>query len=120
MENRRKFPRLAVDVDVCWQKVEGRESADNPSKDITKNISEGGICLMVYEPLVKGETISLEFTLPTGKRINATGRVAWTSTFEVISEKAEASRCDAGIEFIDISKEDKLEIQKFVFSFLKR
>lgn len=118
MDERRRYPRLAIDVDVCWHKIKGQEADKETNSDTTKNISEGGICLMVYEPLAKGDSIYLKFNLPTGRRINAKGRVMWVDTFEVVSRKNEVSRCDTGIEFIEISDEDRLEVQKFVFSIL--
>ncbi len=111
MDERRKFPRLAIDVNVSWKKVDNESAV---AQDVTKNISEGGVCMMVYEPLRKGDAIELDFELPTSKVIHARGRVAWTDEFEIIGDKVR-EKYDVGVEFTDISEIDREEIKKFVF-----
>ena len=112
MEERRKFVRLNIDVEVKWEKISG---APLDNINVTKNISGGGICLIVYEELRVGEELSLEIKLPTKELIAAKGKVLWISEFQIISEECK-KRYDTGIEFLDICNEDREKIEKFVFA----
>ena len=115
MHEKRKFPRLNVAVDVHWQKTAPKKRFGlRTDAQLTKNISAGGICLIVYEEVALGEQLDLEIELPTEKVIRAKGRVVWTSPFEVSGDE-KRQRSDVGIEFTEITKEDREEIQRFVW-----
>ncbi|MGE5279896.1 MAG: PilZ domain-containing protein [Deltaproteobacteria bacterium] len=111
MEEKRRFPRLGIAVDVQWERA---PEAGNPDSNVTKDISAGGICLIVYEEVSVGDLLNLRFTLPTGRTVQALGRVVWVAPFEFSSDR-ERPRRDAGIEFVHIEEEDRQEIAKFVF-----
>jgi Tfp pilus assembly protein PilZ len=118
MEERRKFVRLDINVVVKWEKISGDlNNIVCNNKDITKNMSSGGICLITHEKLEVGDKLHLKIELPTKKIITAKGRVVWINEFEIVGGERER-RYDIGIEFIDIRDEDKEEIGKFVFTFL--
>jgi len=117
MEDKRKYPRLDVNVNIHWQKTTKPSNSTLDSQDVTKNLSAGGICLIVYEKVEVGDRLKLEFELPTRQLIHCGGRVAWVKEFEIIGRE-NAKRYDIGIEFFDIGAEDRDEIKKFVFSFL--
>jgi c-di-GMP-binding flagellar brake protein YcgR len=117
MQDKRKYPRLDVNVNIHWQKTIKPGNSTSESRDVTKNISAGGICLIVYEKVEVDDRLKLEFELPTQKLIRCDGRVAWVKEFEIIGRE-NAKRYDIGVEFFDINAEDRDEIKKFVFSFL--
>jgi c-di-GMP-binding flagellar brake protein YcgR len=117
MAEKRKFMRLDINVAVGWSKVAGSSQDAADSRDMTKNISGGGICLIVNEKVGPGDRISLNIELPTSKIIRAEGRVVWTKDFSIVGRENE-KKYDAGIEFTNISEEDREEIKKFVFKFL--
>ena len=87
----------------------------------TKNISEGGFCLMLdkHDTLTIGDVIQIEFQLPKGEIIYSKGKVAWTETFEVIYDKIE-KYYEVGIEFFDMSLQDREAISHFVLKRLPR
>ena len=118
MHEKRRFVRLDVNVKVNWEKIVVAQTAIPDKKDSTKNISEGGICLIVYEKLNVADLLKLEIELPTKRIIQATGRVVWTHEF--IIGQPDQKRYDVGIEFLDISAPDREEIKKFVFSVLRQ
>jgi c-di-GMP-binding flagellar brake protein YcgR len=117
MSEKRKYPRLDINVKVNWKKTAEPKPEDAESRDITRNISAGGICLMVYEKLDVGDCLSLDLELPSGKELHLVGRVVWTKEFEIIGKK-ESKRYDIGLEFLDIKAGEREEIKNFVFSFL--
>ena len=110
--NRRKFVRLNFLVDVVYSK---RLSVRKEKISLSRNISAGGICLIVYEELKKAQLLDLEIYLPGDDRpVKALGKVAWLNEF-VIGDVSKGRRFDAGIEFVKISKEDSDKVNKYVF-----
>jgi len=115
VDEKRKFPRLEIPVDVRWEKLPSKKTWGwGKDVHVAKNISAGGICLIVYEDVAVGECLKLDIDLPTHKTVHATGRVVWTTPFEVSGDEAR-SRRDVGIEFLEIAKEDREEIQRFIW-----
>jgi c-di-GMP-binding flagellar brake protein YcgR len=75
----------------------------------TKNLSAGGMCVMMESPLAVGAEPQIEFTLPDDPNlISCTAQVVW-------SEKARSrQKTEVGLVFMDISSEDKARIEDFV------
>jgi c-di-GMP-binding flagellar brake protein YcgR len=108
-KERRRFARLNVLVDVVYKKHAG---LDGNKLSLAKNISKGGICLIVYEELKESDTLELIMRLPEDNgTVSALGRVVWVKEFIIGDNK----RFDAGIEFIGIEEEDINKINKYVF-----
>ena len=112
---RRRFPRLTVAAAVDYV-ILNKQTPEEGT--LIRNISAGGICLIVYENIDAGTVLSLSIFLPDNHSyISAKGRVVWKKEFMVSSEQRK--RYDVGVEFIEISEEDQKRISKFVFSLLK-
>lgn len=111
---RRKFPRLDASVAIEYS-IE-----KHPLKEIafTKNISAGGICLIVYEEIELNSILSLKINLGDNRDIiEVKGRVVWFSEFSLDPDKKK--RWDIGIEFIGINEEDRKRISKYLFRLLR-
>ena len=119
MQERRQFVRLNANVNVTWSKIDDFENGSKRGIDITRNISSGGICLMMEEPVHGDDILELTIELPTHKVIQSRGRVVWVSEFEIVAGE-QGKRYDAGIEFLDIDEHDREAIKEFVFTFLPR
>ncbi|MGH9745489.1 MAG: TonB family protein [Candidatus Acidiferrales bacterium] len=79
--------------------------ADNGG--IVLNVSEGGLAVHAVSALPPEPTIGLRLQLPRStKRLEARAKVAWTS----------GSKKDAGVEFIDLSEEARLEIREWLLA----
>ena len=116
MEEKRRFFRLNFNTNVKWSKIPSTLGSDIQKEDVTRNISEGGICLIVYEKVQVADMLNLEIELPGPKIIYAIGRIAWLKEFEIISTHKNNERYDIGVEFIDIRSEDREDIKRFVFT----
>jgi c-di-GMP-binding flagellar brake protein YcgR len=116
MQERRNYPRLDISVGVSWKKVGA--SGQAIESDLTKNIAAGGICLIMLEKVVIGDVLFLELSLPTKETIVCRGRVVWARELGILGKEAE-KKFDVGVEFVDISPDDRETIKKFVFSFLR-
>lgn len=114
-QEKRKFVRLNALVDVVYAKS---PAAVKEEISLTKNISKGGICLIVYEELKENDLLNLRIFLPDDKvAINAVGRVVWIKEF-IIGDNPESKRFDVGIEFVKINEDDLIRVNKYVFSHL--
>jgi len=115
MEEKRKFVRLNVNVEVRWRKLQ-----EDASMIVGKNsdISANGICLLVEERFEPQDKLQLELELPNQKIVKSVGNVVWVNQFGIVGSQDQ--RYSMGIEFIEISDEDKQELEKFVFSSLPK
>jgi len=117
VQERRRFVRLTTNVRVKWKKIIDTYEDIAEHINDTKNISGGGICLMVDERLGVGDRLYLEIELPTKKIIYSKGRVVWIKEYEIIGQPHKKSY-DTGIEFLEIGDKDREDIKKFIFTIL--
>ena len=111
-QERRKFQRLNALVDVVYNKI---SPAQKVEFSLTRNISKGGICLIAYDELKVSDMLDLNIYLPEDKiTVHVIGRVVWVKDF-VICDIPKGKRFDVGIEFVQITEEDKKKIDKYVF-----
>jgi c-di-GMP-binding flagellar brake protein YcgR len=97
MEDKRKFPRLPLDVEVNFQK-----NAIARSKDI----SEGGLCIIAEDEYEVNKINTMVFTLPSGEKIKTMGKI-------VRARQASEHLFEYGVEFWDIEDEDSKTIKEF-------
>jgi uncharacterized protein (TIGR02266 family) len=115
MDEIRAFPRLSLSCDIEYSYVSTGTTPQKKESVLskTKDLSEGGICLITSSPLVKGSTIALKFKLHgTYKTIEVQGKVAWSQAFAIGNQMG----YDNGIEFTKMNEEDKVLIEKYIKS----
>lgn len=111
---KRKFQRLSIQTEVVYNK---EVTAKKEKKSLSKDISRGGICLIVYEKLEVSDILELKILLPDGiKPIQAKGRIVWVKKFLIEGPFGGGDRYDVGIEFIKINNKEKTELDKFLFT----
>ncbi len=115
LEERRKFPRLDTSVDVSYSLLDRV-----PKKATTsKNISAGGICLIVYEDVQLGAGMSLLIKIPDEPdQIHVKGKVVWKNEFSVSTDTRK--RYELGIEFSEMGIFDQERLQQHIFTFLRK
>jgi hypothetical protein len=71
---RRQFPRVNVTTTVKFVML-----LPTVEEGITKDISQGGMCLMTKKRMIMGDLIQLKFDLPGDKpeHIEVVGRAVW-------------------------------------------
>ena len=72
MAERRKFARMNLNTMVECEKI---DSSEPPGQFESKDISVGGMCLIVDERIKTGDKLSLKIKLLTSKTIHAKGKV---------------------------------------------
>ena len=112
MDGQRKFSRRGIKVPVRWAR-EGSERF--LAGDYARDISKGGMCLLVREQLEQGARIIVEFSLP-GPRFILTSVCVIRCEQSTPEEGAVQPLYEVGVEFISIQDEEGEEIEKFVFA----
>lgn len=99
VEENRRFPRTHLDVHVNY---------DFNAIAHSKDISEGGICLITDHPIEKGKMLNLVFQLPDRLLpIESIGKVMWC-------RNAIENLYEIGISFWDIKEQEQIEISKYL------
>jgi c-di-GMP-binding flagellar brake protein YcgR len=115
---KRKFPRLSFDVELQYQ-VLNSPSPQTPRSRV-KNISAGGLCIIMLEKVKIRTPLKLEFSFPNkDKPIVAKGRVMWVEKLTIISTESYVSY-DCGVEFVDISPQDVESINRHIVNISDR
>jgi len=108
MQERRKFIRIGKSLKISYQVLETLLRGGSRSKDI----SEGGICLYIYEELKSGLILKLWIELEKSKKpIVAISRVVWCRKRAGIEPPFEI-----GIRFIQIDPQDLVKLRKYILS----
>ncbi|MFC1699237.1 PilZ domain-containing protein [Candidatus Omnitrophota bacterium] len=111
-QERRKFPRIKSELLVRYKVLETPEQEVEAQ---TKDISEGGLCLVAREHLISGSVLALEVKFPHSKKpIVACGTVVWSKPSSLGISPGGHPRFDNGIEFKDISVDDRQRINEMV------
>lgn len=112
-EERRKFPRLLLNVGVEYIILD--EADSTAALTSSKNISAGGLCIILLEPLCVGTQLELSFLLPEDENmIKAQCRVVWSREFIIGEGAGQAKGYESGIEFINISAGERNTISKYI------
>jgi c-di-GMP-binding flagellar brake protein YcgR len=83
----------------------------------SKNVSAGGICLVVSEKINIGALLRLKLSLKGEVNfIIVKGKVIWAEEFSVNDYKA----YDCGIEFVDVDPQDQRNISLYLIAPLKQ
>ena len=113
MEERRKYPRFTVNVEVHWKKIAGAVEKTSHRISFSKDVSAGGISHILHPGVVAGDTLELEIVLPGKKIIRSKARVAWVDPEARIKGWSQTVY-DGGLEFLDMSDADRKEIGHFL------
>lgn len=110
MRERRKYVR----IDLCTQvEYEILPMQISHPRGETRNISAGGLCLLVDKKMSPDTILHLKFHLPDKDKtyVESLGRVVW--------QKKVDEGYLTGIEFKNISPHLELKLSIFVLNFLK-
>ncbi|HNR90214.1 MAG TPA: PilZ domain-containing protein [Spirochaetota bacterium] len=103
MSNKRKHDRANVTI-----RSEVR-SPESITLSKTVNVSRGGLFISTPEPLGEGSELNLTIQVPGGEVLEIRGKVKWVRQNEVDGERA-----GMGIEFVDASDKDVIELKKIM------
>ena len=116
-EERRKFVRMNYTTPVKWKNLATSAEGSSFIIDIAKDISAGGVRMILNTVLKAGDELYIKFKLPPDKTFNLKGQVKWTKEIELVSEEGDSTIYYAGIEFLDMSDEERDSIDQIVTFF---
>jgi c-di-GMP-binding flagellar brake protein YcgR len=107
VEESRKDKRLSFNLDVVYDISRHQRWTNSRSKDL----SEGGICLITGEAVPVDTEIELRFYTPDSNRpVFIGGKVVWNGKFS----DGKNSLYENGIRFLDIEESEIGFIKKFI------
>jgi hypothetical protein len=112
-EDRRRFPRFNLLVDVAVTK---RATSNKEEILSSKNISQGGVCLISFEKPNMGDLMDLKVRLPGIKdEIKTIGKVTWIRELS-IGAAQKTQRFEIGLEFIGLNDPTFELINKYLYN----
>ncbi len=104
---RRQKPRMKVAMPVRYRGI--RQAENSIVSAIARDLSSGGIRLLVDEFLSVFTRLVVEISVPSTKRpVRAVSKVAW------IRKRPHGEQYEVGMQFVDVAEEDKTNIFDFV------
>jgi len=108
-EDRRRFQRIDYGNSVSYKKL--RTPAEEPVGALAKDLGEGGVRFTINEFLSLASRLVIEIAIPNSpKPIKAIAKVAW------IRKTPMGDQYEIGNQFLDMTKEDKKLVAKFIDS----
>ena len=107
VEDKRKHKRLDSSFPIQYRNL--RKAGVMPAGSITRNLSEGGVCFNAKEFISLACRLVVEISLPNmTKPVKAISKIAW------IRKLPDTNQYELGNQFLEITKEDKVNIMNFV------
>jgi len=119
-QNRRRYERIEAEIAVRISTIEPERDpwTGRPffraTQETCANVSRGGAFVRTVEPLDPGRRLLVEVNLPSGRPLEAIGRVAWTKRIMTPHEPEVES--GIGIEFIGGAAEEFAALERFIDS----
>jgi Tfp pilus assembly protein PilZ len=116
--NQRRHRRIATDIEVRISTIEPERDpwTGRPffraSHEICSNVSRGGAFVKTTEPIDPGRRLLVEVHLPSGRPLEAIGRVAWTK--RVITPHSRDTDSGIGVEFIGGASEQFAALENYI------
>ncbi len=81
----------------------------------TKNISTGGVCVVLPEKLEIGQEVRLQLQLDDGNPpADCHARVKWTLAYRTNTPPQPSSLCEVGFQYTELSSPDLSRIERVV------
>jgi Tfp pilus assembly protein PilZ len=116
--DRRRFPRANYPCKIIVK----RKGQTERLSTHTENIGIGGVCVILEQKLARFEEVELSlFLKDKSSPIHCAARIVWVVEKEAPagSPKVKA-QFDTGVEFVKLSEEERLKIEKVVEECLQK
>jgi hypothetical protein len=116
--NRRRHRRIDADIAVRISTIEPERDpwTGRPffraTHEVCGNVSRGGAFVITAEPLDPGRRLLVEVHLPSGRPLEAIGRVAWTK--RIMTPHTREVESGIGIEFIGGSADQFAALERYI------
>jgi len=108
--DRRQFQRVPYRQEIQYHVVGLDGNHTGVMLDISSNISEGGLCLLMNEEHDKNTMLTLKIPVTNGEVIHVWGIAVWQSP----QQDDGATVYNTGIQFVAIGDEEKEKLSAFI------
>jgi hypothetical protein len=115
---RRRHQRIDTDIAVRISTIEPERDpwTGRPffraTREVCANVSRGGAFVKTAEPIDPGRRLLVEVHLPSGRPLEAIGRVAWTK--RIMTPQSQDAESGIGIEFIGGAAEQFAALERYI------
>lgn len=104
---RRQYPRVNTTMSIQYRGM--RQASDSVMGAIARDISSGGIRVLVNEFISVFTRLVVEVYIPsTSEAVKVVSKVAW------IQKRPHGEQYEIGMQFLDMAEEDRRNISEFV------
>ncbi|MDD5424026.1 MAG: PilZ domain-containing protein [Candidatus Omnitrophica bacterium] len=104
---RRQYERINTTMSVQYRGI--RQASDSVINAISRDISTGGVRLLVNEFISVFTRLVLEIAMPSSpKPVRVVSKVAW------VRKRPYGEQYEVGVEFMDMPDEDRRGIDDFI------
>jgi len=104
---RRQYPRVNTTMSIQYRGI--RQASDSVMGAIARDISSGGIRVLVNEFISVFTRLVVEVYIPsTSEAVKVVSKVAW------IQKRPHGEQYEVGMQFMDMAEEDRRNISEFV------
>ncbi len=104
---RRQYPRVNTTMSIQYRGI--RQASDSVMGAIARDISSGGIRVLVNEFISVFTRLVVEVYIPsTSEAVKVVSKVAW------IQKRPHGEQYEVGMQFLDMAEEDRHNISEFV------
>ena len=109
---RRRYPRVRAAF-AEYSPIGAEEATSKGISTFIKNVSAGGVCIVVSQEIEVNSILSLKIYLSQSESsIQAKGKVVWSKTSSF--RGGVRAYYDLGIEFVEIDENDRMRICKYI------
>lgn len=111
---RRRYVRVPIVLNIQYK----LKDVDRIYYTYSKDISGGGIRIVLPEPLKIHDIVEIRVELPSPELpIDCEGEIAWVDTQEIIVNKRREEITHAGVRFTSIEEKERERLIKFLFNY---
>lgn len=113
-KERRQSVRLEIPLEI---KYTCAPAYSHNHHSLTRNISQGGVQLLIYEKLNVGDIINLELSLPQPEHpVIGRGEIVWLKDATSEGNGEQKRAFVAGIKFIELKLKDEERLSAFIYN----
>ncbi len=115
MKERRNFLRFKVGVQVQWKKAVAPSERSALHISQVKDVSAGGVCLVLHPGIVAGDMLELEIALPRRSPLQVRARVVWVDA-NARDKNWPGTYYEGGIVFLDLSEANQVILNQHLIT----
>ncbi len=111
MKERRKFLIFKTSVQLQWKKIVSADERAALHVSQVKDVSVGGVCLVLHPGIKVGDTLELEISLPRSSPVQVTARVIWVDP-SARDKDWPGTYYEGGVSFLNLTEAQQVKLNR--------